>query len=364
MNETLSLTRRTCLATLAGASAMGAQTEDVAHSEVFRAETDGFHTFRIPALLATSEGALLAFAEGRRGSRSDTGDIDLVLKRSGDEGRTWSELEVLFDRGSNTIGNPCPVQDRSTGRIFLPLTYNPGNVTEAQMIAREVEARRTVWLTYSDDDGRTWAPLKEITGDVSRPNWSWYATGPGVGIQTRSGRLIIPCDHFADGTTGSISHVFCSDDQGATWRLGGETPTGNNECQIVELHDGSLLLNMRNYSGANRRSVARSNDGGDTWSDVSLDQALIEPVCQASLIAHGGALYFSNPASTKRERMTVRVSHDDGRTWSAGRVLHEGPAAYSCLAPLKDNHLGCLYERGAQGPYESIVFARFPASIL
>jgi sialidase-1 len=364
MDGRLPLTRRTCLAALAGSAAALAQPADVEHFEVFLAETEGFHTFRIPALLATAQGSLLAFAEGRRGSRSDTGDIDLVLKRSSDGGRTWSDIEALFDQGPNTIGNPCPVQDRSTGRIFLPLTYNPGNVTERQMINREVEARRSVWLSYSDDDGRTWAPLREITGDVSKPNWSWYATGPGVGIQTRSGRLVIPCDHFADGTDGSISHVFYSDDHGATWRLGGETPTGNNECQIVELRDGSLLLNMRNYSGANRRGVARSTDGGDTWSDFALDQALMEPVCQASLIARDGALYFSNPASPKRERMTVRVSRDEGQTWSGGLVLHEGPAAYSCLAPLPDDRLGCLYERGSENPYESIVFAHFPASIL
>ncbi len=345
---------------LLGPAATAAGPEAV---EVFRAGDNGYNNFRIPALLATKKGTLLAFAEAR-GARSDSGNIDLVLKRSSDHGKTWSALQVVADSGGDTIGNPCPVQDRKTGRIFLPLTFNPGNVTEAQMIGRQVEARRTVYLTWSDDDGRTWAPLREITEAVRKPHWTWYATGPGVGIQTRSGRLVIPCDHYAEGTAGSISHVFFSDDHGVTWQLGGDAPEGTNESQVVELRDGSLLLNMRSYRGKNRRGISRSADGGKTWGAVAWDETLIEPVCQASLIGVGGALYFSNPASSeKREKLTVRVSRDEGRTWSAVRVLHEGPSAYSCLAALKGKQLGCLYECGEAGPYERIAFARFPALI-
>jgi len=360
------MTRRGCLAALAETAVSGLAKAAAESVDVFRAGEDGFHTFRIPALLATRKGTLLAFAEGRRGGRGDSGDIDIVLKHSADQGRTWSPIQTVADRGADTIGNPCPVQDRGTGRIFLPLTFNPGNVTEAQMIKREVDTRRTVFLTYSDDDGKTWAPLTEITDSVRKPNWTWYATGPGVGIQTRKGRLIIPCDHVAEGESNSVSHVFFSDDHGRTWHLGGEAPEkGTNESQIVELRDGSLMLNMRSTRGRNRRGVTRGTDGGATWSAVTWDETLIEPVCQASIIAHRGALYFSNPASsTKRELMTVRVSHDAGRTWSKGRVLHEGPAAYSCMAPLKNNMLGCLYECGAANPYERIAFARITSSSL
>ncbi len=346
-----------------GAVAAGAvRREPVETTDVFRAGDNGYNNFRIPALLATRKGTLLAFAEAR-GARSDSGNIDLVLKRSADGGRTWSALQVVAERGADTIGNPCPVQDRKTGRIFLPLTFNPGNVTEAQMIARQVEARRAVFLTWSDDDGRTWAPLQEITASVRKPHWTWYATGPGVGIQTHRGRMVIPCDHYAEGTAGSISHVFFSDDHGATWQLGGDAPEGTNESQVVELRDGSLMLNMRSFRGKNRRGVSRSTDGGKTWGPVEWDATLMEPVCQASLIARDGLLYFSNPATLdKRERLTVRVSRDEGRTWSGGSVLHSGPAAYSCLAALKGKQLGCLYECGAAGPYERIAFARFSAA--
>ena len=327
--------------------------------DVFRAGDNGYNNFRIPALLATKKGTLLAFAEAR-GARSDSGNIDLVLKRSMDGGRTWSALQVVADRGTDTIGNPCPVQDRKTGRILLPLTFNPGHVTEAQMIGRKVEARRTVYLTWSDDDGATWAPLKEITDSVRKPHWTWYATGPGNGIQTRRGRLVIPCDHYAEGTEGSVSHVIFSDDGGATWQLGGDAPEGTNESQVVELRDGSLLLNMRSYRGKNRRGISRSSDGGKTWDAVAWDETLVEPVCQASFIAAGKLLYFSNPATTdKRERLTVRVSKDEGRTWSAGKVLHAGPSAYSSLASIPGTKLGCLYESGTAGPYEAIVFATF-----
>jgi sialidase-1 len=118
---------------------------------------------------------------------------------------------------------------------------------------------------------------------------------------------------------------------------------------------------MRSYHGRNRRALARSRDGGESWSPLELDEALLEPVCQASLISDKGTMYFANPASTRRERLTVKASRDNGRTWTGGRVLHEGPAAYSCLAALGGGALGCLFECGERSPYESIVFARFAA---
>ncbi|WP_321477497.1 sialidase family protein [uncultured Paludibaculum sp.] len=364
MPITPKLTRRHCLAGLIAAPAFAAAPEPSVKITVFQAGDDGYHTFRIPALLATRKGTLLAFAEGRKGGRSDSGDIDVVVKRSMDQGRTWSGIELVADHGDDTIGNPCPVQDSKTGRIFLPLTVNPGNVTERQMIDRTVPDRRTVFITSSDDDGLTWTILDEITSFTRKPEWTWYATGPGVGIQTHTGRLIIPCDHAVEGTRATLSHIIYSDDHGRTWQIGGSSDPGTNECQIVELRDGSLMLNMRNYHQQNRRAVSISRDGGTTWEPITHDAALVESVCQASLIARDNVLYFSNPASTKRERLTVRASKDQGKTWSAGQVVHNGPAAYSCLAPLKRDRIGCLYECGETSPYERIVFTSLPQSVL
>ncbi len=355
------LTRRTFIGSLAAAPAAFARTGPaLAQVDVFRASEDGYHTYRIPSLLLTPRRALLAFCEGRKNSSSDSGDIDLLMKRSTDHGATWSSQRVLFDQGRDTIGNPCPVVDRRTGVIWLLATANPGNATEKQIRASEPGATRTVWVTHSQDDGETWAPLTEITAAVKKPEWTWYATGPGAGIQLRGGRLVIPCDHNLAGSGARHSHVIYSDDHGATWNIGGIAQEDTNECQLVELSDGSLLLNMRSYHGKNRRALARSRDGGLTWSGVTLDEGLVEPVCQASVIRLGkGRLLFSNPADTQRIRMTVRASFDEGVTWPVCRVLHGGPSAYSCLAVLADSTLGCLYERGEKSPYERISFARF-----
>ena len=334
--------------------------------EVFRAGDGRYHTYRIPALLTTPRGTLLAFCEGRRTSSSDSGDIDVLVKRSYDKGATWTEAKVVADAGQDTIGNPTAVVERHNGSILLLLTRNPGQVRESQITNSSVEGTRTVWLTRSSDDGMTWSPLAEITAMVKRADWTWYATGPGNGIQLRSGRLVVPCDHTVKGTRAMHSHVIYSDDRGKTWKIGGIADEKTNESAIVEFRDGSLLLNMRNYLGQNRRAVAISHDRGLTWSPIRLDPTLVEPVCQASLISavrsgkrRGRWLVFSNPADTRRAGMTVRASYDQGKTWPAAKVIHAGPAAYSSLAVLRDGTVGLLYERGEASPYERISFARF-----
>jgi sialidase-1 len=348
--------RYACFVALCCAAAFAAPP---AHTDLFVAGEGGYHTYRIPALIATAKGTLLAFCEGRRNSRSDSGDIDLLVRRSTDGGRTWSPQSVVADFGEDTIGNPAPVVDRTTGVIWLLLTFNKGSDHLKQIVAGAA-APRTVWITRSGDDGVTWAPPVEISASVRRPDWTWYATGPGNGIQLKSGRMIVPCDHDVAGTMTRHSHVIYSDDHGATWKIGGIAADKTNESAIAEISGGRLQLNMRSLHGKNRRAVAESGDGGLTWSDVRLDDALVEPVCQASLIRAGKRLLFSNPASVKRERMTLKMSRDDGRTWNAGLVLHEGPAAYSSLVMIGSKTAGLLYERGQQSPYERISFVRLP----
>lgn len=346
---------------------------------VFRAGTDGYHTYRIPSLLVTKAGTVLAFCEARKGGQGDAGNIDMVMKRSADGGRTWSPQQVIWDDGANTCGNPCPVVDQASGTIWMLATWNLGADGEAAITAGKGKDTRRVYVFRSEDDGKTWSKPQDITAAVKPAEWGWYATGPGVGIQLRAGgphagRLVVPCDHSALAYKDHrfASHAIYSDDAGKTWKLGGVIRPAVNECQAVELADGTLLMNLRSYNGKACRAEARSSDGGASWSAIRHASEMPESVCQASLIrcapsaAGGGgaagaaALLFSNPAVTKgRSRLTVRMSGDDGRSWPASRVLHEGSAAYSCLAALPDGRAACLYEAGEKSPYEAIVFAAF-----
>lgn len=349
--------------------------------DVWTSGEGGYHTYRIPAVLRAPDGALLAFCEGRKGGRGDTGDIDLLMKRSADGGATWSEQRVLWDDGDNVCGNPCPVLDRDTGMIFLFLTHNLGHDHESEIISGTSEGTRTVWVMTSADGGARWSAPREVTDSTKRKDWTWYATGPGVGIQLEvgrhAGRLVIPCDHIEADSRRYYSHVLLSDDHGATWRIGGRSRRDQlNECQVAELDSGELVLNMRNYNRQKQaRAVSRSTDGGESFGEVTWDETLPEPICQAGMVtvcaSRGGGvverwLAFSNPASpNRRERMLVRVSYDGGRGWHTAALLHGQAAAYSCLVDLSagsSNAVGCLYERGQESPYERITFQRVALS--
>jgi len=338
------------------------------YSDIYVAGEGGYQAYRIPSVIATSKGTLLAFAEARRTGAGDAGDIDLVVRRSHDDGDSWSPMQIVGDNGPNTFGNPCPVVDRNTGSIWLLTTQNRGTDREKDIIAGTSGASRTVWAMKSEDDGVTWSTPSEITSSVKRPDWTWYATGPGIGIQTMSGRLVVPANHAEAGSGVHRSHLLFSDDGGRSWRLGASSEAGTNESQVVELTDGRLMLNMRNHPAKpeNFRMIATSADGGETLSVAFADRALIEPPAQASILRMSSArttdrsrLLFANPASTKRERLTVRLSYDDGKSWTLAHVVHDGPAAYSSLVVLRNRSIGLLFERGARSPYERITFARF-----
>src|SRR5262249_33493084 len=173
---------------------------------LFKVGDGGYHTYRIPSLIVTNGGVLLAFCEGRKSGRGDTGDIDLVLKRSRDGGKTWDKTQVVWDDADNTCGNPCPVVDRNTGTLWLLMTHNLRGDTEEKIVGGTSKGSRTVWVTKSTDDGATWDRPVDITKDVKKPEWTWYATGPGVGIQLKSGPLLLPCDHKAHPGTVPPSH--------------------------------------------------------------------------------------------------------------------------------------------------------------
>jgi sialidase-1 len=337
--------------------------------DLFVSGERGYHTYRIPALEVTAKGTLLAFCEGRKHSRADAGEIDLLLRRSTDGGVTWGETQVVATDPGMTCGNPAPVLDRDTGVIWLPFCKNTAEGDERQI--RKGEAPRTVWLTYSENDGLTWAEPVEITGDVKDPTWTWYATGPCHGIQLQSGRLLIPCDHRVHGSVTGVeqtrSHVIYSDDHGKTWQIGGIVEVeGTNESTAVETVDGAVYLNCRDQAKRNWRCAAWSHDGGLTFPETYWEETLLEPACQASLVRltdtrrhDRNRVLFANPASKTRDTLTIRTSYDECRTWTAGKLLYAGRAAYSDLAVLPDATICCLYECGEESPYDRLRLARF-----
>lgn len=332
--------------------------------DLFVAGTEGYHTFRIPTVLTTMDGILLAFAEGRKNSASDTGDIDLVLKRSLDGGTTWEPLQMVCDMGADTCGNPTAVQDESNGRIWLFMNHNYGDDTIEEINNGTSRGVRTIWSSYSDDDGATWSEPVNRFEEVQPSNIRWDATGPAVGIQLRhgpnQGRLVIP----------AIGRNIQSDDHGLTWYQSGYIQVDTNEATVVELTDGTLMRNDRLSANKElkRRAISTSSDQGATWSPVFYTPELIDPVVQASIVRYMPAdnelgselLLFANPANENvRENMTVRISYDDGATWPEAKTVYSGHSAYSSLTVLPDGTIGLLFEGGGYTPYDKIMFAKF-----
>jgi len=352
---------------------LSAQT-DAETLNIFEGGTDGYKCFRIPSIIKTKKGTLLAFAEARKNGCSDTGDIDLVVKRSTDGGKTWSGMIKIWDDGDNVCGNPSPVIDQKTGRILLLSTWNRGDDHEKEILAGTSKDTRRVFVLHSNDDGMSWSEAKEITATTKRPDWTWYATGPCHGIQLQNSkyknRIVVASNHMVAGTGTYHSQVIYSDDAGDTWHLGGVVKEhGGNESTIVELKNGDLMLNMRNYNRdiSKTRSYAISKDGGQTFAAMQYDKQLIEPRCQASIlnVTKKGKitdrLIFSNPASEeKRVNMTIRFSPDNGKTWPTSLLVYPGPAAYSDIVMISDDTIGLYYEYGENGPYEKMGFVRIP----
>jgi len=351
------------------------QAQENTITNVFQKGEEGYSCFRIPAIIQSKSGTLLAFAEARKNSCSDTGDIDLVVKRSEDGGQNWSHFITIWDDYDNVCGNPAPIVVQETGRIVLLSTWNPGNYNENQIKDNtEANNSRRVFVLYSDDDGRSWSFPKEITSTTKLSDWSWYATGPCHGIQLQKknhkGRLVVSANHITLGTKETHSHVIYSDDLGVTWNLGGiVSKPGGNESSVVELRNGDLMLNMRNYNRkeSKSRSYSISKDGGETLSEMKYISELIEPVCQGNILNRTkrgkitSVLLFSNPASIdKREKMTIRLSKDNGKTWPYSQLIYLGPSAYSDLVNLKDGNVGLLFEYGEKDPYEKIGFIKVP----
>lgn len=334
-----------------------AATEEI-RSTPFKGGEEGYACYRAPALVISEKGTVLAFCEGRVNDFNDEGDIDVVLKRSTDGGRTWGPLQVLEDDGINRCKNACPVV-LPTGRILAVWLWNE------DIPSKRDRTTRKVYVTCSDDDGVTWTKSRDIKASVYREGWQWYGAGPCHGIVkvrgSHQGRVLIPCRHNSK-TTDMISHVIYSDDNGETWQVGGSAPREKtNESTLAELSNGDLMLNSRNgNTGKNDyRIVSISTDGGANFSRCYLDPALIEPGngCFGSILFHSmnahtgkGNILFSNPNDgVERVNGTLKLSEDDGATWvKSFRYSEPAPSfsGYSDIAVINGGDVAVLYEKG------------------
>ena len=369
-----------CLTLLlfAAGSAFAAEPE---FHDVFTSGTEGYASIRIPSVLVTKQGTVLAFAEARI-KPTDQAENKIVTKRSTDGGRTWSVLTMIHDDGANSLNNPTAVQEQTSGRVFLMYQRIPAHLKEhsaGTATGFEGPDLYRNFLVWSDDDGATWSKPLDVTTTTKRPERATtIASGPGIGIQltrgAHKGRLIIP---FNEGPFGKWQNfaVF-SDDAGKSWRFGADVPgalvpdgkggerSQINEVQMVELSDGSVRLDSRQFAGAKVRRTSVSKDGGETWSPVAELPELRDPSCMAGILRYSfddasghGMILHTGPDSTKRDHGTVYLSTDDGATWPVKRELYAGGFAYSVPTRFADGTVGCLFEADN---YKRIIFARFP----
>ena len=339
-------------------------------TELFEAGTAGYAHYRIPGLVVTADGTLLAYCEARKAKGSDWGNIDVLLRRSTDGGRTWSP--------ARRVANPPKVEPNPVAakykRAATDVTINnpvaiPGREPGVVHFLYCVEYARCFY-TRSDDDGATFSDPVDITPtfDQFKRDYEWkvLATGPGHGIRLDSGRLLVPV--WLSTATGGHAHrpscvsTIYSDDAGKTWSRGQivanhPDPKNPSETAAVQLGDGRVMLNIRHESLGSGRGVSTSRDGATGWSPVRFDPVLPEPICMASLVRfppragndRPARILFSNPHnpdSTARKNLTIKLSDDDGASWPVARTIDPGPSGYIDLAVAPDGTVFCLYERG------------------
>jgi sialidase-1 len=349
---------------------------------VFSAGVDRYTCFRIPAIVTTTNGTVIAMADGRIGSCGDIPTpLDLVCKRSFDNGLTWGPLQVIADYGSNpndvdtypyygatnisrvSAGDSALLVDRTNGRVWT--LYDNGGVLSG---SRKIKLE----LRYSDDDGATWSAAidLETLNPGLRPVAPEFLAGPGNGIQLSSdiyaGRLIFPV--YAYGSP-YYSTMIYSDDHGATWHLGGVAGTGGGEVQTAETPDGGLIASMRDnaFSWSGVRTFSRSSDGGLTWgalfTNTTNPPSIPDPACQGNIYrltttndSNASRLIHANAASaSSRVNMTLRISYDEGATWAVSNQVYAGGSAYSSVTKLATGEVGLLFEKD---PYGSLDYIR------
>ncbi len=348
--------------------------------DLFEAGKEGYALYRIPGIVTTKRGTVLAYCEARRTGKSDWDTIDILLRRSTDGGKTWTERAKIADVPGPKSKNPVALAQKLANPDDV--TYNNAVAIPDQNGAVHflycLEYARCFYIR-SDDEGATWSKPVEITAafDKFRPEYDWkvLATGPAHGIQLKTGRLIVPV-WLSLGTGGhahrpSVTSVIYSDDLGRTWSRGeiagpnqGEWIIPNETC-AVQLADGRVLLNMRSESKANRRLLTTSRDGVTAWSKPQFHEQLLEPICMASMVRLSEApaknrLLFANPHNLARtdgkeapgkgrdrKNVSVKLSYDESATWPVSKTIEPGFSGYSDLAVAKDGTILLFYERGS-----------------
>ncbi len=354
----------------------------ISRTPLFEGGEGGYKLYRIPGIVVTKTGTILAYCEARKFTGGDWDTIDVELRRSIDGGRTFSPPEVIAHVTVPITRSPVAIE-RKQGQLTDVTYNNPVAIPDRNGLVHFlfcIDYMRVFYMR-STDDGKTFTPPVEITAafDQFRPEYAWrvVATGPGHGIQLSSGRLLVPI-WLALGTQGnghapSVDSTVYSDDHGATWHRGEiavpDTPEfpSPNETDAVQLADGRVMLNVRT-AGRNRRTIVISKDGATQWSPPRLQEDLPDPICFASLVRlstmkTGGRnrLLFSNPDNLTRmdgkdlpgkdrKNLTVRVSYDEGVSWSVKKALEPGVSGYSDLAVLPDGTILCFYETGSAAP--------------
>ena len=329
------------------------------------------HTFRIPAMATTNKGTLLAVYDMRYQSRRDLqGHMDIGLSRSTDGGETWARPVPIMDmkkfgglpQDQNGCSDPNILVDRKTGEILVSAVWTHGKPGTHQWVGKGSEPGHSIhkssqfMMVRSKDDGLTWSEPENWTKRLKDPKWCLFAPAPGNGINLMDGTLVMPTQG-RDATGLPFSNFMWSRDHGKSWTLSSPARDNTTECSVAELKGGSLMLNIRDNrnrkdkSKTNGRAVSVTHDMGKTWEVHSSDHGVLpEPVCMASLISHDlkdgrRVLFFSNPNSKhRREKMTVRMSLDQGKTWPKSILLDRKGGAYSSLSMVNDRTLGILYE--------------------
>jgi sialidase-1 len=352
---------------------------------LFEHDTGGYVVYRIPGLIVTDQGTLLAYCEARKSSPSDWAAIDVVYRRSTDGGKTWGEPRKVVDIGGGFEKNPVAV-NKKLGHFPEITTNNPVMIADKGVVhfLYCVEYMRCFY-TRSEDDGKTFVPPVEITPAFEEfkkaYDWKVIATGPGHGIRlTKSGRLVVPVwlstGEGGNGHRPSAVATIYSDDAGKIWAAGdivakdGEFKNPS-ETAIVELPDGRVMLNIRHETEPHQRLVTTGPDGATKWEKPRFDPELPEPICMGSLARWGDRILFANPHnpdSRARKNLSIHVSEDGGKTWKYRRTVESGPSAYSDLAVGRAGWGYCFYESGVveSKPYDTdkLVVAKFNAEWL